>query len=389
MAGHPRRRSRAASTASSALQTDPATMVAALKQQLRSSAQWEGICQRAEGYISAQLAERGSEGTFSDLPEVDRVALIERTKRELARDGQLAELKTAVRQKLTQAQSHSSEPRARGGSVSASPSLHGRRSHHSTAAHNGGSPNAAPGSRQELAAGVCRYLLLKWPHLTRQLSRYILCPFPDTLRPVLWEHCLKQCTLGQRLVGDFPHDGGDPPGPSQLAGRCQSTLSSSPEALLCGLQQWTHTVRLMTEAVHALTQQIGGIEEVACVLVLPFVYAHMSSLQPGVTWEEARGTVDMVVHQYTVFMQTRPWHLHSATLPVSWSKLQEVPLALMTSCCVLLVSEGCPRRSCHVLWQSEPPPHFSGPRASLQPVLLPGPAPQGGGTVLAYAGPLC
>ena len=335
MAGHPRR------SASSTLQAEPATLVAALKRQLRSSAQWESICQRVEGYISAQMAEGGSDGTFSDLPEVERIALIERTKRELARDGQLAELKTAVRQKLTQAQSHSSEPRD-GGSVSASPSLRGGGAHHSTVSRNGGSPNAASGSRQELAAGVCQYLLLKWPHLTRQLSRYILCPFPATLRPVLWEHCLKQGTLGQRLVGDFLRDGGDPPGPSQLAGRCQHALSSCPEALLCGLKQWPHTVRLMAEAVHALTQRDGGTEEAACVLVLPFVYAHMSSVQPGVSWEEVRATVDMVVHQYSVFMQSRPWHLHSTALPVSRTKLQEVLWLLATLSYLLLVSEGCP-----------------------------------------------
>lgn len=55
----------------------------------------------------------------------------------------------------------------------------------------------------------------------------------------------------------------------------------------------------------------------------------------------------------------------------------------------LPASEGCPRCSSHVLWQGEPAPCLSGPRASLQPVLLSGPAPQGGGTVLVHTGPVC
>lgn len=296
------------------LQSSPATLVAACKRQLRASAQWESICQRSEDYISAQLAQRGPEGAYSDVSEPDRIALIEQAKRELARDGQLAELKMAVRQMLTRALSHPSEPPHDGG-VSANRSLHGRHTD-GPAAHPGGSiPDAALRSRQELAAGVCRYLMLKWPHLTKQFSRYVLCPFPATLRPVLWEQCLRQCSLGQRLAEDFPRV---PSGPSQLAGRCQAALSSSP--LLTALQQWPHTLRLMTEAVESLAQQDCGSDGEECVLVLPFVYAHMGTVLPGATWEAARSTVAAVVWQYTVFMWNRPWHLCSMSLPVSRSQ---------------------------------------------------------------------
>lgn len=296
------------------LQSSPATLVAACKRKLRATAQWESIFQRSEDYISAQLAQRGPDGAYSDVSEAERIALIEQAKRELAWDGKLSELKTTVRQMLTRALSHSSEP-PHDGSVSANRSLRGQHAD-GPAAHPGGSvPDAALRSRQELAAGVCRYLMLKWPHLTKQLSRYVLCPFPAKLRPVLWEQCLRQCSLGQRLAEDLPKV---PSGPSQLAGRCQAALSSSP--LLTALQQWPHTLRLMTEAVESLAQEDCGPERVDCVLVLPFVYAHMGSVLPGATWEDARGTVAVVVQQYTLFMWNRPWYLCSTSLPVSHSQ---------------------------------------------------------------------
>lgn len=258
--------------------------------------------------MSALLAQRGRLPA-SALSEADRVALIEQAKSDLARDGQLAELKAAVRQTLTQALSE-----ARDGSDGGT---RGDQADVLAAGPTEGGRNAALRSRQSLVVGVCQYLMLKWPHLTKQLTRYVLCPFPAALRPVLWGQCLQQGSMGRGLVGDPPQNEQVLSGPSQLASRCQAALSSSP--LLSVLQQWPHTLRVMTEAVESLALQDSGHEGVECVLVLPFVYAHMGSVPSGMPWEEARGTVDQVVQQYRLFMRSRPWHLCSTSLPVSCS----------------------------------------------------------------------
>ena len=241
--------------------------------------------------------------------------MMEQAKRQLARDGQLAELKTAVRQMLTQALSHSTEPRD--GSEVASGSLQGGRADVSAARPTrSGGPTA--GGRQDVAVEVCQYLLLKCPHLTKQLSRYVLCPFPPPLRPVLWGRCLQHDSLGKRLAGDSQQDGRVPVGPSQLTARCRAALSSSP--LLSMLQRWPHTLRVMVEAVESLPLEGVSCEGVECLLVLPFVYVYMGSVQQGASWEEAKGSVVRVVEQYGLFMRCRPWHLCSATLPVSWNE---------------------------------------------------------------------
>ena len=243
------------------------------------------------------------------------MTVMEQAKRQLARDGQLAELKRAVRQMLTQALSHSTEPRD--GNEVASGSQQGGGADGS-AARPTRSGGPTTGGRQEAAVEVCRYLLIKCPHLTKQLSRYVLCPFPSPLRPVLWGWCLQHGSVGKRLAGDSQQDRRVPFGPSQLAARCRAALSSSP--LLSMVQQWPHTLRVMVEAVESLPPEGVGCEGVECVLVLPFVYVHMGSVQQGVSWEEAKESVVRVVEQYGLFMWCRPWHLCSATLPVSWMK---------------------------------------------------------------------